>query len=137
MKTKFKIQTLGDGVHPLIIAKINGKNCRMVIDTGASRTIFDKERIGKFVGKSELEKSAGFARGAGSAELVAHQIPLNIKIGTLVIKNYMAMAIDLSNINSAYESFNLPPVDAVLGSDILLEHKFVIDFNKEELRLKK
>ena len=38
-----------DGSHLLVKAKINGKIARLLIDTGASRSVFDTEKIRSFV----------------------------------------------------------------------------------------
>ena len=35
----------GDGFHIVTEGHINGKAARFVVDTGASRTVFDKDRI--------------------------------------------------------------------------------------------
>lgn len=136
MKIKFKIYPIAEGLHPIITAKINGKTCRMLIDTGASKTVFDKNRISRFVKKSKLEKQESVAYGV-VGQIAIDAVALNIKIGTLSIKNYVGMVMDLDNVNGAYGQFNIQPVDAVLGSDLLHKYKFIIDFNKEELRLRK
>lgn len=136
MKTKIKIEILGEGFHPVITAKINGKNCRMLIDTGASKTVFDKKRIMGFIKKTRLKKQDDISYGAGG-EITTYEVSANIKIASLLIKNYMGVAMDISNINGIYEACKLKPIDVVLGSDILLEHKFVIDYRNKELRIDK
>ena len=39
----------GDGFHLLVEALLNGRPAKMLIDTGASRTVFDKERITRYI----------------------------------------------------------------------------------------
>ena len=48
----------GDGFHIMLHAKINGKKAAMLIDTGASKTVFDLNRITKFVGEKSFEKNS-------------------------------------------------------------------------------
>ena len=43
------------GVHLVVKAKINGKIANMLIDTGASNTVFDKTRIATFLPKETLK----------------------------------------------------------------------------------
>ncbi|MBK7570589.1 MAG: hypothetical protein IPI10_02830 [Bacteroidetes bacterium] len=38
-----------DGLHLIVDSEVNGKSCRLLIDTGASRTVFDQNRIFIFI----------------------------------------------------------------------------------------
>ena len=40
----------GDGYHLMIEVTANGRPVRMLIDTGASRSVFDKDRVLMFLG---------------------------------------------------------------------------------------
>ncbi|MDB5141825.1 MAG: clan aspartic protease, partial [Mucilaginibacter sp.] len=44
--------------------------------------------------------------------------------------------LDLSSINIAYRQLNHPEVLGVLGGDILMKYKAVIDYGKETIRFK-
>jgi hypothetical protein len=57
-------------------------------------------------------------------------------IGELHIKNHQVAVLELSNVNNAYREFNHPEVLGVLGGDILMQYKAVIDYGKKELRFK-
>ncbi len=50
-----KILKLDDGFHLLISVRVNGKAARLLVDTGASKSVFDKERIGKYISKDKFE----------------------------------------------------------------------------------
>ena len=57
MITKIPIQILPieeDGFHLMTTVKINGKKANLIIDTGASRTIFDETLIKNFLPKSQI-----------------------------------------------------------------------------------
>lgn len=43
----------GDGFHLLIPAKINNKKATLLIDTGASRTVFQKDQMLGFIGADQ------------------------------------------------------------------------------------
>ncbi|MDF3078238.1 MAG: clan aspartic protease [Sphingobacteriaceae bacterium] len=72
--------------------------------------------------------------GTNSMESFTVVLP-EIAIGTLVISGFEAAVIDLSSINYAYEQLGLPKVIGVIGGDILMDHKAVIDYGKKMLKL--
>ena len=45
------------GLHLAIHALINNKECFLIIDTGASQSVFDKRQILKFVDKQDIKKN--------------------------------------------------------------------------------
>ena len=64
-RTSIAIQMLSiedDGLHLLVESEVNGKSCRLLIDTGASRTVFDQNRIGVLLGY-RLNKNFRFEGG--------------------------------------------------------------------------
>ena len=56
-------------------------------------------------------------------------------ISSLLIQNYQAILLDMKHVNESYKMMGLPPIDGVLGSDMLMKFKAVIDFDKEILKL--
>src|SRR5690348_14027648 len=93
-----------DGLHLVIEVKINGRSCRLLIDTGASRTVFDRQRILSFVNEAELEEHDKLSTGLGTDSMPTSST--NIKeftIGKLHISNFQAILLDLSHVNASYE----------------------------------
>ena len=75
-----------DGFHLTIVARINGKSVQMLIDTGASRTVFDKKRSLRFVGESNHEPHDKLSTGLGTNTMKTHIANLKkIRIGDLLI----------------------------------------------------
>ena len=118
---------------------INRKVANVIIDTGASATVFDKKRILKYVSDSSMVvEHDNLSSGLGTNTMKSQFTTLKkIKIGELKIEDYKAVLLDLSHVNKSYHQVGLTPIDGVLGSDILLKHKAVIDYAKQNLRLKK
>ena len=139
-KTALRIKLLsieGDGFHLMLKIKVNGKIAIMLIDTGASKTVFDKNRIHNFVSETEFEKSEQLSTGLGTNSMESHVVTIRkITLGDLLIENYKAVLLDLSHVNVAYQKIKLPPIDGVIGSDILLTYKGIIDYGKKQLILK-
>jgi hypothetical protein len=57
-------------------------------------------------------------------------------VGDLLVDPFEVAVLDLSAINSAYEQLGHPEVLGVLGGDILMKYKAVIDYGKWRLTLK-
>lgn len=129
-----------DGFHLMIDVEVNGIPARMLIDTGASRSVFDLERITQFFAEKdpEMEDNEQLSTGLGTREMQSQVVSLDeFKLGDLRIKNYPAVVIDLSHVNLSYKELNLDPIDGVLGSDILVKYGAVIDYKKMSMRINK
>lgn len=118
-----------DGFHLLVETVAFGKKHWAVIDTGASRSVFDKA----FIEQNSKEASAVEEINATtlfttSATVQAH-IP-KLKIGKLTIKQYSAIALDLESVNQAYQLMGHPPIIAILGSDIFYSYQARINYKK-------
>ena len=125
-----------DGFHLIVEGLINGKSARFVVDTGASRTVFDKERILDYIDNPEFNEKEGLSAGIGGTDISSFIFKLEeLSFGELSIKDYQAVAMDLSNVNNSYAMLNIPPVDGVLGGDLLYKHKAVISYKLKKMRL--
>lgn len=140
MRTTIPFQILNidnEGFHLLMKLHINQKVARIIIDTGASKTVFDKTRIEKFVTNKNFDLHEKMSSGLGTNTMQSQTTYLKkIKIKDIEILDYKAVLLDLSHVNQSYEQIGLRPVDGVLGSDILLHYKAVIDYEKKVLKLK-
>lgn len=126
----------GDGFHLIAEGLINGKSARFVVDTGASRTVFDKERILAYIDNPEFNEKEGLSAGIGGTDISSFIFKLEeLSFGELSVKDYQAVAMDLSNVNNSYAMLNIPPVDGVLGGDLLYKHKAVISYKLKKIRL--
>lgn len=134
----FKILKLdAEGFHLMMKMKINGKTANVIIDTGASKTVLDKTRVEKFVKEKDFKTHDKLSSGLGTNSMESQTTILNkITIGNLEINNYTTVLLDLSHVNGSYEQIGLKPVEGVLGSDILLKYKAVIDYDKKTVKLK-
>jgi|ERR1043165_9560778 hypothetical protein len=134
----FKIIDIsGEGFHLMLKVKINGKPASLIIDTGASKSVFDKARIAKFVKKESFQAHESLSSGLGTNSMTSEITTIKkLRIGGLEVENYKTVVLDLSHVNVSYEQVGLKPVDGVLGSDILLQHHAVIDYEKKTLKLK-
>lgn len=126
----------GDGFHLIAEGRINGKTARFVVDTGASRTVFDKDKILNYINNPEFSEKEGISAGIGGTDISSFIFDIEeLSFGELKITDYQAVAMDLSNINNSYAMINLPPIDGVLGGDLLVKYKAVISYRLKKIRL--
>lgn len=126
----------GDGFHIVTDGLVNGKSAHFVVDTGASRTVFDKDRILNYINNPEFAEKEGLSAGIGGTDISSFIFTIEeLSFGDLKINDYQAVAMDLSNINTSYEMIKLPPIDGVLGGDLLRKHNAVISYRLKKIRL--
>src|SRR3954464_10373985 len=121
MKTSIPIKILkieNAGIHLLVTAYINRKKALLILDTGASQTVFNKSGIKKFTGRQAITKNDKKSTGVGSSDMESHEtLVKSFRLGKLTIYNYKTVLLDLSHVNESYKTIGLPPIDGVLGSD--------------------
>ena len=127
----------GDGYHLMIRGKINGKDAHFLIDTGASRSVFDPVTITSFIDDPQFEKKEGITAGVGSSDLESATFNIEtLSLGDLVIHNYEGVAIDMENIHETYEKIHLPKIHGIIGGDILVKYKAIINYKQMKIRLR-
>jgi predicted aspartyl protease len=135
MKTKIILKILRidkGGYHIAVNAKINSKIALLIVDTGASRSVFDKERIKRFLNKESFTNLEELSTGLGTNSMTSQSTIIEkFEIGKLEITKYEAVLLDLSHVVTSYERIGLKPIDGVLGSDILKKYAAVIDYKKK------
>ena len=126
----------GDGFHIMIKGTIHGKEARFLIDTGASRSVFDPKTITSFIDNLQFEKKEGMTAGVGSSDLESSTFIIDhLSIGELEITDYEGVALDLENIHEMYAKLHLPHIDGIIGGDLLHKYKSVINYRSKKLRL--
>jgi len=115
---------------------VNGKVANMIIDTGASHTVFDKKRMIKFIGKTKFTKLKNSTSGIGGTKMDSHHTMIDrLKFGKLKLDGYPGVMLDLSHVNKAFKRMGMAEVDGVLGADIFMMFNAVIDYEKKTLKL--
>ncbi len=130
------IDLAGDGFHPLIDISLFGRAYKLVLDTGASRTALDKTILAETEAGELIMATNRLSTGLGTNNMESFTAKLNsMMIGELHVAEFEVAVLDLSTINIAYEQLHHPKVLGVLGGDILVKYKAVIDYNKLNLKL--
>jgi hypothetical protein len=126
----------GDGFHIMVDGSIHDKEANFLIDTGASRSVFDPKTISSFIDNLKFEKKEGLTAGVGSSDLESSTFVIDhMSIGELRITDYEGVALDLENIHEMYDKLELPHIDGIIGGDLLRQYKAVINYRSKKLRL--
>lgn len=125
-----------DGFHLLVEVVVFEHSFKAVLDTGASKTVFDKTIVERHIGEKELKSSDRVSTGLGTTNMESFTWLLpDFQIGSFHLKNFEVAVLDLSSINFAYENLSIEPVIGVIGGDILTQYQGIIDYGKMTLTL--
>ncbi|WP_264565760.1 retropepsin-like aspartic protease [Flavobacterium sp. N3904] len=131
-KVKFKITKTQ---HLLIKATINGVKGNFILDTGASNSCVGFESIEHFA--LEAKKSKTKASGAGANGMLT-QISSNnqLQLGKWKNNKLALVIFDLFHVNEALSQHKVKPVHGIIGADVLMKGKGIIDYFNHCLYLK-
>jgi predicted aspartyl protease len=132
-KIKFQISKTQ---HLLIKAKINGVKGDFILDTGASNSCIGFESIALF--KVEAQDSKTVAAGAGTTGMRTQVATNNLlQIGHWKNTDFELVIFDLSHVNEALLLHKSKPVHGIIGANIFMKGKAIIDYFNHYLYLMK
>ena len=139
MKIKIPLQLIeleNNNFHLVIDSVLpDNTNGFWIVDTGASKTVFDKTLSENY---SEVETSPDEIHTAGVGEKPLESSVGRLKtftLGKLRVGQMRVALLDLSHINNYYSKATNLKICGLLGSDFLLRHKAVVDYKKKLLVL--
>jgi len=125
-----------DGFHLLVEIVVFGEKLFAVLDTGASRSVFDKGLMEQHIKELTISDETQAATIFSTSATLQGIIP-KLKIGGLVLKNYQAVGLDLQSVSDTYMQLGHPPIAGIIGGDILMDFKAKIDYKKSLLKFYK
>lgn len=131
-KIKFRVTRTQ---HLLIKAQINDVKGDFILDTGASNSCVDFSGVTVFgltAGHSKT-KAAGAGATGMFTQIARHN---RIKIGSWKNDNFHVVIFDLSHVNQALVEHKAKPVAGIIGADVLMNGKAIIDYYNHCLYLK-
>ncbi|MFB9109201.1 retropepsin-like aspartic protease [Flavobacterium gyeonganense] len=130
-KIKFKVTKTQ---HLSIKAKINGVSGTFILDTGASNSCVGFESIEKFelTTKNSKTKAAGAGGTGMKTQISKHN---TLQLGSWKNTDFSLVIFDLSHVNEALRQYKAKPVHGIIGADVLLEGKAIIDYYNHYLYL--
>lgn len=113
-----------------------GREYTWVIDTGASRSVFDLTLTECYTSLPEGEEMNVQSAGIGAPALEASLGILSpFSAGPLTFPPMKIALLDLTHINDLYFHAVGEKICGLIGSDFLMEHRAIIDFGKLEMVL--
>ena len=132
-KIKFKVTKTQ---HLLMKASINGVMGNFILDTGASNSCVGFESIEWF--QLKASKSKTIASGAGATGMHTQiAVGNQLQLGNWNCIDFELVIFDLSHVNKALIEHKSKPVHGIIGADILLKGKGIIDYYNHCLYLRK
>jgi len=127
-----------DGYHFLLEVIVFGKSFKAVLDTGASKTVFDKSTVERHLHTDmALQHTDMVSTGLGTTTMQSFILTVpDLQLGGLHLRQYDVAVLDLSTINYAYRQLAIDPVIGVIGGDILVKYGGIIDYRTQLLRLR-
>jgi len=128
-----------DGFHLLVEIVVYGQKHFAVLDTGASRSVFDAGFTAKYnsspISEHEVPADETFATTLFSTSNTALANFPQLKIGRMVLTDYTVVALDLASVNEAYSLLGHPAVVGIIGGDILFSHQAKINYETFKMTL--
>lgn len=121
--------------HLLIKASINGVKGNFILDTGASNSCVGFESIELF--QLHAGSSSTKAAGAGATGMFTQIAKDNtLQLGRWKDTEFHLVIFDMSHVNEALLQYKAKPVQGIIGADVLLQGKAIIDYYNHYLYLK-
>ena len=121
-------------IHLLVKAERGGlENHWWVVDTGASRSVIDREVASIFVGE---ESEGSMATGLGK-EMVETSTAVisDFRLGGIDFGSLKVAIVDLHHINDEYCKYSDKRIAGLLGSDFFYREKAAIDYKNRIIKL--
>lgn len=120
--------------HLILKARINGCKGVFILDTGASNSCVGLESVEKF--ELHATHSSTKAAGAGAVNMTTQLASDNLlQLGRWKATNFSFIVFDLTHVNQALKQYKTKAVDGIIGADVLLEGKAIIDYHHQYLYL--
>jgi len=120
--------------HLLIKGTINGVKGNFILDTGASNSCMGFESVDRFLLNAQFSETK--AAGAGAVGMETQLAKNNeIQMGRWK-KKFHLIVFDMRHVNEALIQYKTKPVDGIIGADVLLKGKAIIDYSNHYLYLK-
>ena len=135
MKIKIPLQIVeleDDNFHLVVQSVFDDKTTGFwIVDTGASKTVFDKNLQNQYVSE---EESSDQLHTAGIGEKPIETTIAILKpfsLGKISVNNQKVALLDLTHINKLYSKATSLQICGLLGGDFLMQHKADIDYRKK------
>lgn len=128
-----------DNFHILIEGQFTDKKkTNWIIDTGASKTVLDinLKPYYEITESDNIEDYQSAGINQGMMETSVGKLH-SVRFASLEIRKIKVALIDLDHVNDIYSKYTSTRIAGLIGGDILMQYKCVIDYTKKVIRFTK
>ena len=132
----YVVELESDSYHLMIDLEFSeGLKGSLIIDTGASKTVFDANFVESIVTNlEEVEDQDSSGINAMILQTKVGTIPM-VKFGELEVVNQPWVLLDLFHVNKVYKKRIDKQIVGLLGSDFMVDYNAIIDYGQLTLTL--
>lgn len=121
-----------ESYHLIVEARIKGKPVNLILDTGASKTVLDKEKYQAILCPYDNSDPI-FSSGISENIEVQFVWLEGLSFNGIEIDPFISGLTRLDHINEIYGMYNLPYIDGLIGNDILIKYQALINYSSNLL----
>lgn len=127
-----------EGFHIVTNGRLHGTPIRLLIDTGANHSCFDRNFIESLQIPINNTDKDEVNIGIGGCEFQSDILQIaNLKIGRIRVPGSPFRLLDLQPICAAYEQVGFKAIHGIIGGDLLHRFRAVLDYGQKTLTLYK
>ena len=113
--------------HITVVGSLGGKPARLIVDTGAGATCVHAGMLKRYgLSLSSFSRKGG---GVGTSTMKMTTVRThNLSLAGLDLSAFKLVAVDLSHVNAGLAKAKVAPIAGVLGADVFLRYRAVIDY---------
>ena len=121
--------------HLAVTVLLNGRQVDFIVDTGAASTVMDIDYAREM--KLPMVETGLQGGGIGTSQLRIFRLELDeAKMGDLLLKDLSLYAVDFTHVKESLKRKGETKFPAgVIGADVFIRHKAVIDYGSRQLYL--
>jgi hypothetical protein len=131
------IELDNNSFHLFVLGFVNGQGCHLIIDTGASKTIFALNHLQPILHELPISQPDIQSAGISASSMDSHSgIISEFRLGQLRITAMDAVLIDLTSLDELYKKYTSKSIWGLIGSDFLLKYKAKLDYGNRTMTLR-
>jgi len=131
------IELDNNSFHLFVEGYVNGQVCHLLIDTGASKTVFALNHLQNILHELPVSQPDIQSAGITASSMDSHSgIISEFRLYQMFIPNMEVILLDLSSIDELYSKFTSKSIWGLIGSDFLLKYKAKLDYGNRSMTLR-
>ncbi|TVR77054.1 MAG: clan AA aspartic protease [Chitinophagaceae bacterium] len=123
-----------ESYHLFFEGVIQNKPVRLLLDTGASKTVLDKSFLEEFLPEVIVESSDDITGGLGASNIKSQYAEIeDFSLQNMPLPNMRTAVLDLSHVNQSYQRIKQPTIQGIIGSDLLKQFNAIIDYGNSKV----